>query len=232
MTTSVNSMTRRGRPHRHDHRGPRPQGPLRHRSGLRLPVPPGVHRRRHHLDEPRRHRRRGAVHPRRQRPPAISGSSGGEWLDVHVDLDASPAAHRLRFLYRTDGGVAPDGFFADEIVVSARRCPGRHQRRRGRRRGLGARRLHVDHRDGDRRLRELLHRVAPQLRVLRQVPEDRSVQLRLRQHEAGLRGALQLHAGPAHLVLGHLPGRQQHQRAPGPGADPADRLPPRGRSTT
>src|SRR3546814_12470063 len=25
----------------------------------------------------------------------------------------------VRFLYRTDGGVAPDGFFADEIVVTA-----------------------------------------------------------------------------------------------------------------
>ena len=106
------------------------------------------------------------------------------------------------------------------------------QRRRGRRRGLDARRVHVDHRHRDRRLRELLHRVAPQLRVLRQVPEDRSVQLRLRQHEAGLRGALQLHAGPAHLVLGHLAGRQQHERAPGPGVDPADRLAPARRSST
>ena len=29
------------------------------------------------------------------------------------------ADRQLRFLYRTDGGVAPDGFFADEIVVTA-----------------------------------------------------------------------------------------------------------------
>jgi immune inhibitor A len=52
--------------------------------------------------------------------PAISGSSGGQWRHVHVDL--APYAGQnvgLRFLYRTDGGVAPDGFFADDIVVSA-----------------------------------------------------------------------------------------------------------------
>jgi immune inhibitor A len=52
--------------------------------------------------------------------PAISGSSDGEWLPVHVALDAyAGQAISLRFLYRTDGGVAPDGFFADEVVVSA-----------------------------------------------------------------------------------------------------------------
>jgi immune inhibitor A len=52
--------------------------------------------------------------------PAISGSSGGEWLPVHVPLDAyAGQAIGLRFAYVTDGGVAPDGFFADEIVISA-----------------------------------------------------------------------------------------------------------------
>ena len=51
--------------------------------------------------------------------PAISGSSGGEWVDVAVPLDdLAGAPVLLRFLYRTDGGVAPDGFFADEIVVT------------------------------------------------------------------------------------------------------------------
>jgi immune inhibitor A len=56
--------------------------------------------------------------------PAISGSSGGEWADVAVDLSAyAGAPMSLRFLYRTDGGVAPDGFFADEIVVSADGAP-------------------------------------------------------------------------------------------------------------
>jgi immune inhibitor A len=52
--------------------------------------------------------------------PAIDGSSQGAWVDVHVGLDAYAGAPvQLRFLYRTDGGVAPDGFFADEIVVTA-----------------------------------------------------------------------------------------------------------------
>ena len=52
--------------------------------------------------------------------PAVSGSSGGQWLPVSVPLDAyAGQAISLRFLYRTDGGVAPPGFFADEIVVSA-----------------------------------------------------------------------------------------------------------------
>ncbi len=56
--------------------------------------------------------------------PAISGSSGGEWLDVDVPLDAyAGQAIGLRFLYRTDGGVAPDGFFADEISVAADDSP-------------------------------------------------------------------------------------------------------------
>lgn len=51
--------------------------------------------------------------------PAIDGSSEGEWVDVHVGLDAYAGAPvQLRFLYRTDGGVAPDGFFADDIVVT------------------------------------------------------------------------------------------------------------------
>src|SRR3546814_7250601 len=52
--------------------------------------------------------------------PAISGSSGGAWLPVEVPLDAlAGQAAMVRFLYRTDGGVAPAGFFADEIVVPA-----------------------------------------------------------------------------------------------------------------
>ena len=54
--------------------------------------------------------------------PAISGSSGGEWLDVHADLPAGGPIG-FRFLYRTDGGVAPDGFFADDIVISGDGAP-------------------------------------------------------------------------------------------------------------
>ncbi|HKE77080.1 MAG TPA: immune inhibitor A domain-containing protein [Acidimicrobiales bacterium] len=52
--------------------------------------------------------------------PSITGSSAGEWRDVHVPLDAyAGQAIGLRFLYRTDGGVAEDGFFADDITVTA-----------------------------------------------------------------------------------------------------------------
>ncbi|RJK96762.1 immune inhibitor A domain-containing protein [Vallicoccus soli] len=51
--------------------------------------------------------------------PAISNTSGGEWLDVVVPMDAAAGQTPLfRFLYRTDGGVAPVGFFADDIVVT------------------------------------------------------------------------------------------------------------------
>jgi immune inhibitor A len=56
--------------------------------------------------------------------PAISGSSDGAWVHVDVPLDAyTGQAIGLRLLYRTDGGVAPLGFFADEIVVSADGVP-------------------------------------------------------------------------------------------------------------
>jgi immune inhibitor A len=52
--------------------------------------------------------------------PALTGSSGGNWVDVAVPLDSVAGSTPLfRFLYRTDGGVAPNGFFADEIKVVA-----------------------------------------------------------------------------------------------------------------
>ncbi|HEX5365227.1 MAG TPA: immune inhibitor A domain-containing protein [Acidimicrobiales bacterium] len=52
--------------------------------------------------------------------PAISGSSNGAWLPVAVPLDpAAGAPLTLRLLYRTDGGVALDGFFADDVTVRA-----------------------------------------------------------------------------------------------------------------
>lgn len=56
--------------------------------------------------------------------PAISGSSGGAWVHVDVPLDdLAGQSVALRFLYRTDGGVAPDGFFADEVTVTADGTP-------------------------------------------------------------------------------------------------------------
>jgi immune inhibitor A len=55
--------------------------------------------------------------------PAISGEQPG-WAPVVVPLDAyAGAPMELRFLYRTDGGVAPDGFFADEVSVVADAVP-------------------------------------------------------------------------------------------------------------
>ena len=58
------------------HRGARPEGPLRDRSRVRLPVRAGVDGR-HHVDQPRRHGRRRAVHPRRQRPTRHRRVVGG-----------------------------------------------------------------------------------------------------------------------------------------------------------
>jgi immune inhibitor A len=56
--------------------------------------------------------------------PAITGSSAGAYVPVHVDL--TPLAGqdvKLRLYYRTDGGVAPQGFFADDITVTADGTP-------------------------------------------------------------------------------------------------------------
>lgn len=56
--------------------------------------------------------------------PAISGSSQGAWVPVNIPLDAYAGQPvQFRFLYRTDGAVAPDGFFADDIVVAADGVP-------------------------------------------------------------------------------------------------------------
>ncbi|MEU5696476.1 immune inhibitor A domain-containing protein [Actinosynnema sp. NPDC020468] len=56
--------------------------------------------------------------------PAISGSSAGKWVDVKVPLDAYAGKNtKLRIAYRTDGGLALQGFFADEITVTADGAP-------------------------------------------------------------------------------------------------------------
>jgi immune inhibitor A len=52
--------------------------------------------------------------------PAISSSSDNEWLDMHVSLDSVVGGPvQVRFRYKTDGGLALNGFFADDIVISA-----------------------------------------------------------------------------------------------------------------
>jgi immune inhibitor A len=56
--------------------------------------------------------------------PAISTSSNGDWLDMHVSLDSVVGGPvQVRFRYKTDGGLALDGFFADQIVISANGQP-------------------------------------------------------------------------------------------------------------
>ena len=231
VTTWFNSMT-----HEVDLTGTttaahRPQGPLRRRGGLRLPFPAGLDGRDDVDDldgtvggEP--FVRDGSDNP------AISGSSEDEWLDVHAGLDANAGARS------TCGScTAPTGAWLPTASSPTRSSsPGTGPRcsaaapRTATRAGpsTGSRRPPAPRPATSRTTR----RVAPQLRVLRPVPGDRAVQLRLRQHEAGLRGALQLHAGPAHLVLGHVADGQQHERAPGRRVDPAHRLAPTGASTT
>ncbi len=55
--------------------------------------------------------------------PALTGTQE-DWVHVNVPLDAYAGAPvKLRFEYRTDGGVAPIGFFADDISVSADGTP-------------------------------------------------------------------------------------------------------------
>ncbi|XVV07880.1 hypothetical protein ACQPW3_14410 [Actinosynnema sp. CA-248983] len=56
--------------------------------------------------------------------PAISGTSGDRWVDVRVPLTAYAGQNtKLRFAYRTDGGLALQGFFADAITVTADGAP-------------------------------------------------------------------------------------------------------------
>ena len=51
--------------------------------------------------------------------PAVSGSTDGQWVDMNVPLDAYAGKPvKLRFWYLTDGGVALDGFFADDITLT------------------------------------------------------------------------------------------------------------------
>ncbi|MEJ2852902.1 MULTISPECIES: immune inhibitor A domain-containing protein [unclassified Saccharothrix] len=56
--------------------------------------------------------------------PSISGTSGGRWVDVRVPLTTYAGQNtKLRFAYRTDGGLALQGFFADAITVTADGAP-------------------------------------------------------------------------------------------------------------
>ncbi|TCO65524.1 immune inhibitor A domain-containing protein [Actinocrispum wychmicini] len=52
--------------------------------------------------------------------PSLTGSSGNNWVDVAVPLTSITGKKaKFRFRYVTDGGVSLNGFFADEISVTA-----------------------------------------------------------------------------------------------------------------
>ncbi|MEU4804664.1 immune inhibitor A domain-containing protein [Actinosynnema sp. NPDC023587] len=52
--------------------------------------------------------------------PAISGTTAERWVDVKVPLNAyAGKSTKIRFAYRTDGGLALQGFFADALKLTA-----------------------------------------------------------------------------------------------------------------
>jgi len=52
--------------------------------------------------------------------PALTGTSENEWVDMHVPLDSlAGQSAQLRFRYKTDGAWVEDGFFADQLTITA-----------------------------------------------------------------------------------------------------------------
>ncbi|WP_199512370.1 immune inhibitor A domain-containing protein [Nucisporomicrobium flavum] len=52
--------------------------------------------------------------------PALTGSTGGEWADIAVPLNAYAGKKiTFRLHYLTDGGVAEGGFFGDDLTITA-----------------------------------------------------------------------------------------------------------------
>jgi len=52
--------------------------------------------------------------------PALSSSSADKWVDLNVPLDSVVGGQtQLRFRYKSDGGVALNGFFGDGITITA-----------------------------------------------------------------------------------------------------------------
>ena len=52
--------------------------------------------------------------------PALDGSSGGEWADIVIPMDAAAGGEvPFRFRYVTDGGYTAGGFRSDAITVTA-----------------------------------------------------------------------------------------------------------------
>ena len=221
------TMTRDGRPDRCHGGVADAQGPLRHRGRLRLPVHAGVDRRRRHVDLARRHRRRPAVRRGRQRRPGASPARRRR-----VAGHERPAGLGRRPRCSCGSGTRPTaawrllGFFADEISVVADGPPVFTDGAEDGDNGWTLDGFRTAQQTETAAVRPVLHRVEPHVRVLRQVHEDRPVQLR-RPGQAELGRALPVRDRSRRLVLGHLAAGQQHQRAPGRGPDPPDRRAPR-----
>ena len=180
----------------------------------------------------RRHRLEG--HPRHRSPrPAegngIDGTSGG-WTPATFDLSAyaGKTVDAPVPLRPTDGaGRAASGFFADDITRDRGGDDAVHRRCRDRRRRLDARRL--QRRRAPRSPRRTTTTTSPRNRtyvVVRQVPADRPVQLRLRDTKPDYVEHFPYQDGLLISLLGHLAERQQHQPATPGGPDPADRREP------
>jgi hypothetical protein len=146
------------------------------------------------------------------------------WTNATFDLSAyAGKTVGLRIRYVTDGAAQgndvnlPNGIFVDDLKITSgatgrlrRRCREWCQR-------VDAGRVHHPGRQLHHPIRQLLHRVEPGVRQVRPVPEDRPVQLRLHQHQAGLGRALPLPGRAAHLLLGHLAAEQRRGAPPGSG---------------
>ncbi|WP_091244475.1 immune inhibitor A domain-containing protein [Micromonospora matsumotoense] len=51
---------------------------------------------------------------------ALDGSSGGQWVDVNIPMNAAAGkVVQFRLRYQTDGGVSDGGFYGDAITITA-----------------------------------------------------------------------------------------------------------------
>ena len=163
----------------------------------------------------------------------IDGWSDG-WKPATFDLTKyAGKTIGLRLAYRTDGAAQGQPRLGRAGRHLRRRVQGhvRHHhgvrgRSRERQQRLDAGRVQHRRRDDDDAVRPLLHRLEPAVRLVRQVPPDRSVQLRVVELEAGLGGALPVPERPAGQLLGHVVLGQQRERASRQRRGAADRLAP------
>ena len=162
----------------------------------------------------------------------IDGVTDG-WRAATFDLSAyAGKSIGLRFRYTTDGaarGTDPNrvsGLFVDDLTITAGGqtllTDGAETTKR-----VDPERLHRGRQASyTTAYPQLLHRRLPQLRLLRQVPQDRSVQLRFPASQTRLGGALPVSDRIADLVLGHVAAGQQRLGTSGTGPEPVRRCAP------